>query len=136
MQTLLRALNMMLTSALALKLAVPFFKGFKKLHGNPASRATRHLYVHELGHERGLQYASVVAEPRKIGSAVALADEWAETVLRKLIGQVECNSRRFEHDGVIVRDRRHLAMRMRIRRVYSLGRAFFEALAERGAVFV
>jgi len=30
MQTLLRALNMILTSALALKLAVPFFKGFKK----------------------------------------------------------------------------------------------------------
>jgi len=31
MLILLRALNTMLTSALVLKLAVPFFKGFKKL---------------------------------------------------------------------------------------------------------
>jgi len=31
MQTLLWALNIMLTSALALKFGVPFFKGFKKL---------------------------------------------------------------------------------------------------------
>ena len=46
-----------------------------------------------------------------------LADQRPQTILGELVRQIERYRRRFENDCAVIRDGRHLAVRMRIRRI-------------------
>gem|GEM_PF-6552084 len=88
---------------------------------NPAGRAARHIPVHELRQERRLEHAGVVREPGEVRTAIAVSDPRAEIVLRISIRQIQRDGRRLEDDFAVVGDRRHLAERVRVRRVHCAG---------------
>ena len=84
---------------------------------DPTGRAARHVDLHELARERGLEHARVVREPGQIGAASRIADDGTDAVLRERIGQIRRDRARLEDQRAVVSDRGHLAVRVRILRI-------------------